>query len=196
MPKPPIMLTDEIVPPPALLRAGLEALPAIIRAQGERASRRFIEFFTANIRNRNTRMAYARAVKQFFDWCDRRKLELEEIGPISVAAYIEQLGTEASKPTVKQHLAAIRKLFDYLTTGGILESNPASSVRGPKYVVRRGKTPVLSAEEARKLLDSIETNTLIGLRDRALIGVMVYSFARVSAVISMRVEEFFQSGKR
>jgi site-specific recombinase XerD len=93
-------------------------------------------------------MAYARAVKQFFDWCERRKLELEEVQPLTVAAYIEQLGAEASKPTVKQHLAAIRKLFDYLTTGGILEVNQASSVRGPKYVVRRGKTPVLSAEEA------------------------------------------------
>ena len=194
--KQPIILTDEIVPPPALIRAGLDALPSIIRAQGERASRRFIEFFTANIRNRNTRMAYARAVKQFFDWCDKRKLELEEIEPLSVAAYIEQLGAEASKPTVKQHLAAIRKLFDYLTTGGILESNPASSVRGPKYVVRRGKTPVLSAEEARKLLDSIETTTLIGLRDRALIGVMVYSFARVGAAVTMRVGDFFQHRKR
>jgi len=141
-------------------------------------------------------MAYARAVKQFFDWCDGRKLELEEIGPISVAAYIEQLGTEASKPTVKQHLAAIRKLFDYLTTGGILDSNPASSVRGPKYVVRRGKTPVLSAEEARKLLDSIETSTLMGLRDRALIGVMVYSFARVGAAVTMRVGDYFERRKR
>jgi hypothetical protein len=136
-----VILTDEILPPPALIRAGLDALPSIIRSQRERASRRFIEFFTANIRNRNTRMAYARAVKQFFDWCDHRKLELEKIEPLSVAAYIEQLGAEASKPTVKQHLAAIRKLFDYLTTGGVLQSNPASSVRGPRYVVRRGKTP-------------------------------------------------------
>jgi integrase/recombinase XerD len=126
-----IVLTDEIRMPPALIRAGIAGLPAAIAAQGERAGRRFIEFFTANIRNRNTRMAYARAVKQFFDWCDKRKLELREIEPLSVAAYVEQLGAEASKPTVKQHLAAIRKLFDYLTTGGILESNPASSVRGP-----------------------------------------------------------------
>jgi integrase/recombinase XerD len=194
--KQPIILTDEIAPPPALIRAGLDALPSIIRAQGERASRRFIEFFTANIRNRNTRMAYTRAVKQFFDWCERRRLELEDIEPLSVAAYIEQLGENASKPTVKQHLAAIRKLFDYLTTGGILDSNPASSVRGPKYVVRRGKTPVLSAEEARKLLDSIETTTLIGLRDRALIGVMVYSFARVGAAVTMRVGDYFEHRKR
>jgi hypothetical protein len=64
------------VPPPALIRAGLEALPALVRAAGARASRRFIEFFTASIRNRNTRMAYARAVKRFFAWCDERRLEL------------------------------------------------------------------------------------------------------------------------
>jgi site-specific recombinase XerD len=99
-----------------------------------------------------------------------RPLRPKEIEALSVAAYIEQLGGTASKPTVKQHLAAIRQLFDYLTTGGVLEVNPAASVRGPKYVVRRGKTPVLSSEEARKLLDSIESNTLIGLRDRALVG--------------------------
>jgi site-specific recombinase XerD len=194
--KPPTILTDEIVPPPALIRAGLDALPATIRAHGERANRRFIEFFTANIRNRNTRAAYVGAVNQFFDWCDARRLQLKDIEAITVAAYIEQLGTEQSKPTVKQHLAAIRRLFDYLTTGGILEVNPAAAVRGPKYVVKRGKTPVLSAEEARKLLDSIESDTLIGLRDRALIGVMVYSFARVGAAVTMRVGDYFQHRKR
>ena len=72
-------------------------------------------------------------------------------------------------------------VFDYLVTGGILPMNPASSVRGPKYTIKRGRTPVLSAEEARQLLDSIETDTLIGLRDRALIGVMVYRFSRTTA---------------
>jgi site-specific recombinase XerD len=179
-----------------LVRAGLDVLPAIVRAQGERASHRFIEFFTATIRNRNTRAAYARAVKQFFDWCEVQRLQLHEIEAIAVAAYVEQLGGRASKPTVKQHLAAIRQLFDYLTTGGILEVNPAASVRGPKYVVKRGKTPVLSAEEARKLLDSIESNTLIGLRDRALIGTMVYSFARVGAAVTMKVGDYFQLRKR
>ena len=87
----PIILTDEIVPPPALIRAGMDALPSIIRAQGERASRRFIEFFTANICNRNTRMAYALAVRQFFDWCEQRGLALDGIRPRTVAAYIEQM---------------------------------------------------------------------------------------------------------
>ena len=192
MARAPIVLTEEIVPPPALIRAGLEALPALVRAEGERASRRFIEFFTASIRNRNTRAAYARAVKRFFDWCDERRLELREIEAITVAAYVEQLGGAVAKPTVKQHLAAIRQLFDYLTTGGILEGNPAASVRGPKYVVKRGKTPVLSAAEARQLLESIESDTLIGLRDRALIGTMVYSFARVGAAVTMKVGDYFE----
>jgi len=109
---------------------------------------------------------------------------------------VEQRGRGYSKPSVKQHLAAIRMLFDYLVTGGILPMNPASSVRGPKYTIKRGRTSVLSAEEARQLLDSIETDTLIGLRDRALIGVMVYSFSRVTAAVSMRIEDYFQAGKR
>ena len=102
--------------------------------------RRFIEVFIANIFNRNTRGAYAHAVKQFFDWTDKRRLKLHEIEAITVAAYIEQFGTSFSKPTVKHHLAAIHRMFDTLTTGGILDANPASAVRGPKYVVRRGKS--------------------------------------------------------
>jgi integrase/recombinase XerD len=124
-----MVLTDGIRLTPALMRVGGAALPAAIAAQGERTGRRFIEFFTANIRNRNTRTAYARAVKQFFDWCEDRRLRLDDIEPMIVAVYIEQLGPEMSKQTVKQHLAAIPQLFDYLVTGGILPSNPAGSVR-------------------------------------------------------------------
>jgi integrase/recombinase XerD len=177
-----------------LSRIGLEVLPVMITNAGESASRRFIEFFTANIRNKNTRMAYMRALGPFLAWCEERGLELRDIQPMHVAAYIEQ--HQGAKPTVKQHLAAIRMLFDWLVTGQIVPVNPAASVRGPKYVVRRGKTPVLKAEQARQLLDSIDTSTITGLRDRALIGVMVYSFARVSAAINMRVEDYYQSGKR
>jgi len=196
MAKEPIVLTNEIAPTPALMRAGMDALPAAIIVQGERTARRFIEFFTATIRNRNTRTAYARAVKQFFDWCEDHRLGLDDIEPIAIAAYIEQLGTNVAKPTVKQNLAAIRQLFDYLVTGGLLPSNPAGSVRGPKYVVTRGKTPVLSGDQMQQLLDSIDTSELIGLRDRALIGLMGYSFARVSAVVTLRVEDYFQQGRR
>jgi integrase/recombinase XerD len=192
----PIILTDQIILPPALARAGLEMLPTAIAARGERAGRRFVEFFTATIRNRNTRMAYARAVKQFFDWCQDHRLKLDDIEPIAIAAYIEELGAKIARPSVKQHLVAIRQLFDYLVTGGILLSNPAGSVRGPKYVVTRGKTPVLSGDEMRQLLNSIDISELIGLRDRALLGLMGYTFARVSAVVTLRVEDYFLQGRR
>jgi site-specific recombinase XerD len=168
--------------------------PAIIREAGEQANRRFLEFFTANIRNRNTRAAYARAVNQFFIWCEKRRLKLGEITPVAVAAYVE--GRGGAKPTVKQHLAAIRMLFDWLVIGQVIPVNPATSVRGPKHVVKKGKTPVLDADEARMLLESIDTSTVVGLRDRALIGVMLYAFARVEAVVGMKAVDYYPQGKR
>jgi integrase len=181
--------------PTSVVRLGFESLPVQIGAAGDTAARRFIEFFTATIRNKNTRLAYAHAVWEFFAWCEARGFtSLDLIEPVVVAAYIEQ--HQASPPTIKQHLAAVRMLFDWLVTGQIVPHNPATSVRGPKHVVKRGKTPVLTADEARKLLDSIDRSTLIGLRDRALIGLMVFSFARVSAAVAMRVEDFYPEGKR
>ena len=185
-----------IIAPPQLARIGFGGLPATITNAGERASRRFIEFFTANIRNKNTRMAYARAVAPFFAWCEERNLELTHLQPSIVAAYIELLQETHAAPSVKQHLAAIRMLFDYLVLGHVLPMNPASAVRGPKHTVRRGKTPVLTADQARLLLDSIDTSSVVGLRDRALIGIMVYSFGRVSAVVGMNVDDYYQQGKR
>src|SRR4051812_10862189 len=141
-----------------------DQLPAIF-LRSESAGKRFWEFFTANIRNRNTRRAYFVAVTQFSKWCDQKKLRLEDIQPIHVAGYIEQLGTVLAKPSVKQHLAAIRMLFDWLVTGQVMPTNPAHAVRGPKHSVKKGKTSVLAAEEMRTLLDSIDAGTLIGLRD-------------------------------
>jgi site-specific recombinase XerC len=87
-------------------------------------------------------------------------------------------------------------LFDWLIIGQVLAVNPAHAVRGPKHVVRRGKTPVLTEEQARRLLESIDTSTLVGLRDRALVAVMIYSFARIGAVVAMRVEDYYPTGKR
>jgi site-specific recombinase XerD len=172
-------------------------VPLQIAAAGDQAIRRFIEFFTANIRNRNTRAAYLRAVSEFFGWTERVGLQqLETLEPVHVAAYIEQLGKSHSAPSVKQHLAAVRMLFDWLVVGQVVRSNPASVVRGPKYVVKRGKTPVLSPEEAHELFAGIPTDTLIGLRDRALIGVLIYSFARISAALGMSVSDYFPQGKR
>jgi site-specific recombinase XerD len=181
---------------PAIAVVERSAAPSLIRAAGRKATTRFFEFFAANIRNRNTRDAYHRALVDFFAWCEDRGFGLIDIEPIVVAAYVEYLGGIYSKPTVKQHLAAIRMCFDWLVVGQIVPHNPAASVRGPSYVIKRGKTPVLTAAEARRLLDSINCSSVIGLRDRALIGVMIYSFARVSAVAGMRVEDYFQNGKR
>ena len=113
-----------------------------------------------------------------------------------VAAYIEQLGRTHAKPTVKQHLAAIRMLFDWLVTGHIMESNPAHAVRGPKHSVRKGKTSVLSAEEMHELLAAIDTTSMLGLRDRALIALMGYTFARVGAAIGMKVEDYYVQKRR
>lgn len=192
-------MTNELVTIPkarSVRTIGGPLLPAIITNEGDHAVRRFIEFFTATIRNGNTRRAYAKAVDDFLAWCQGHGLTLPGIEPVHAAVYIEALTQTRAAPTVKQHLAAIGMLFDWLTSGGVIEFNPAASVRGPKHSVKRGKTPVLTAEEARHLLDSIETGTLIGLRDRALIAVMVYSFARVSAALGMSVEDYYTEGRR
>ncbi len=171
--------------------------PALIAAVGERASYRFFEFFTANIRNPHTRRAYARAAVEFFDWLETRGVtHITAVESVHVAAYIEQLRMARSAPTAKLRLAALRHLFDWLVIGQIIPVNPAAAVRGPRHIVRRGKTPVLDPQEARQLIDAIDTTTVIGLRDRALIGLMVYSFARIGAAIGMNVEDVYSQNRR
>lgn len=177
---------------PSVLASIDIAVPAIVADQGERAATRFVEFFTANIRNRNTRRAYGNAVTDFFAWCERFRLELTSIQPVHVAAYVEQLGQEKAPPTVKQHLAAIRMLFDWMVIGQVVPSNPASSVRGPKHVVDTGKTAVLSRDEVRALLDNIDLSTPVGLRDRALITLLLCTFARVGAALQMTVADVYR----
>ncbi len=172
-------------------------LPAVIQNAGPKAGLRFLEFFAAEIRNQNTRRAYYRAACDFFRWCEDFELGLSRIGPVHVAAYIEKLQKELARPSVKQQLAAIRMVFDYLVLGQVVPANPAAAVRGPKYSTKRGKTPVLSSDEARQLLDSIKVeNSIVGLRDRALIALMVFTFARVGAATGMNVEDwYFQNRK-
>jgi site-specific recombinase XerD len=200
------------------VRSGGPIIPAVVADAGEQAAKRYLEFFTATIRNPNTRQAYARAVGGFFAWCQLHRLTLLAIEPVHVAAYIEHLTTTKSAPTVKQHLAAIRMLFDWLVTGQAVPVNPAASVRGPKHVVKSGKTPVLTADQAKALLASIVPEkkdgddsdgeageeeqpeapppTIAQLRDRALISVMVHSFARVSAALAMKVSDYYTEGRR
>lgn len=172
-------------------------LPTLIAAAGDRAQRRFLEFFASNIRNPHTRRAYVRAVSEFLDWCAAVEVaSIIDVEPLHVAAWIEGQTRKLSAPTVKQQLAAIRHLFDWLVTGQIVPVNPASSVRGPSHSVKTGKTPVLDAEDARLLLNSIDTSTHAGLRDRALIALMVYSFARIGAALGMKVEDVYTQNRR
>ena len=123
-------------------------------------------------------------------------LSLTQIEPVHVALYVEQLEKERSAPTVKQHLAAIRQLFDYLVTGQIVPTNPTTSVKSPKHVVAAGKTPILTNEEIRTLFDQFDDGNLIDVRDRALLSVMLYSFARVGAVVKLRVRDFYRQSTK
>jgi len=168
-----------------------------VAAAGTAAAWRFLEFFSARIRNPHTRRAYHHAALAFFAWAEGRGLDrLEAIRPHHVAAYLEALGRARSAPTVKQHLAALRMLFDWLVLGQIVTANPAAAVRGPSHVVRTGLTPVLQGAEARALLDSIPDGDLLGRRDRALIGVLVYGFARIGAALAMDVGDVQVRGRR
>ena len=172
--------------------------PALVTASGERARLRFLEFFASNIRNPHTRRAYVRAVLDFMIWCQTevQVTALIDIEPLHVAAWIELQTRRLSAPSVKQHLAAIRHLFDWLVVGQIVATNPASSVRGPAHRVKTGKTPILDSEDTRQLLNSIDIFKPSGLRDRALIALMVYSFARIGAALAMKVEDVYTQNRR
>jgi site-specific recombinase XerD len=184
-----------------------------------KAAKRVRDFFTAELHNDHTCKAYLNVARRFAEWCEAHNIrELAEVEPFHIAAFIKDLQDKErqekplSAPTVKQHLAALRMLFDWLVIGQVIQMNPAHAVRGPKYVVKKGKTSVLTADEARELLDSIPLvmNTgrrrkgqveptkpsVVGLRDRALIAVMVYSFARINAVLEMKVRDYFVQGRR
>ncbi|MGO9061564.1 MAG: tyrosine-type recombinase/integrase [Candidatus Binataceae bacterium] len=202
----PASMSTDLIPSPTPA-----VLPAALFTPTPKAARRVLEFFTAQLNNDHTRKAYLNATRRFAAWCNARGIgELAGVEPFHVAAFVKELQGEFSAPTVKQHLAALRMLFDWLVTGHVLDVNPVHAVRGPKYVVKKGKTPVLTADEARELLDSIaitrntaredraetEEPALIGLRDRALIAVMVYTFARVNAVLEMKVRDYFVQGRR
>ena len=172
-------------------------VPAAFASAGENGRRAWLDFFAAQIRNRNTGQAYARAAHRLFDWLSEYGIhDVADIEPVHIAVWLEERMREASRPTVKQELAGIRRLFDWLTVRQMVSSSPAAAVRGPKHTVRRGTTPVLSAAECRRFLRSIPVETVGGLRDRALIATMTYSFARTSAALAMNVKDIiFTDGR-
>ena len=167
-------------------------VPALIADSGDDAARSFIEFFTAQIRNPHTRAAYGQAVAGFCHWCETNGLaDLQKISSLHVASYIEGLSQTYAPPSVNQHLAAIRRLFDWLTIRQVIKVSPAAPVKGVRHSVTIGKSPTLSPAEMRTLLDSIDGSKPVDFRDRALIGLMAYTFARVSTAVGLDVEDLF-----
>jgi site-specific recombinase XerD len=178
----------------ALVLSGAELGRGLVRWSGERAALRTVEFLTVSVRNVHTRRAYLRAVQRFAAWCDLRALPLPLVTGPHVALYLEELGRALSPVSVKQHLAALKHWFDSLVLGHVLEHNPAHAVRGPRYAQETGKTPVLEREQAKALLDSMAGEDVPALRDRALIAVMLFSFARVGALVGMKVRDYRHAG--
>ena len=184
-----VLATDSLV-------VASELVPVAISAMGKNASRSFLSFFVDHIRNRNTREAYLRAANRFFGWCDLRGLKFEQVQSFHVSAYIEDLSLSLASPSVKQNLAALRMLFDWLMVRQVCSENPCHAVRGPRLRVDTGKTPVLDEAEAKLLLNSIGGTDVVSLRDRALIALMIYSFARISAALSMDIKDYSPRGRR
>ncbi len=173
---------------------GAELGAALVHWSGERAALRTLDFLTVSVRNVHTRRAYLRAVQRFAAWCEARALPLPLVTAPLVALYIEELGREIAAVSVKQHLAGLKHWFDSLVLGHVLHANPAHAVRGPRYAQEAGKTPVLEREQAKALLDSMAGEDVPALRDRALIATMLFSFARVGALVAMKVRDYRNAG--
>lgn len=171
--------------------------PLATLSEDPRLRAAFEEFFGAHIRNSNTRRAYLAATASLLRFAGLSGGQnLRSITTTSVALWVEWMGHRHSIPTVKLRLAAVNMLFDWLVLRQVIATNPAASVKGPRYRVAKGKTPVLLGDEARAFVRSIDCSTVIGLRDRALIGVMLYTFARIGAVLRMDRSDVYEQGRR
>ena len=171
-------------------------LPAIVQRAGAAAIFATDEFFFGTIRNAHTRAAYLIAVRKFLTWAEAQKLTLERIAPGDVGRYFDGLADTTSIATRKQHLAALRHFFDGLVTRHAIVLNPALSVRGERYQVVEGKTPEITVAQARHLLKSIDTSNLVGLRDRALLTILIYTASRAGAVAKLRRGNFYRAGEQ
>lgn len=173
-------------------RKSTEGLPGLVAEAGPAARFAWEEFLFGRLRNHHTRRAYGRAVGRYLDWCEKRSIGLRHVSPRDVGQYMDEL--PGALPTKKQHLAALRHFFDQLVTRHAVLLNPAASVRSERYQVVEGKTPEITVEQARRLLRSIGTGHVVGLRDRAIVGILVYTAARVGAVAKLRVRDYFDAG--
>ena len=168
--------------------------PAIVKLAGLAAEFAWEEFFQAEIANAHTRKNYMHAVRQFLAWVEGRGLELPRISPGDVGEYLQ--GLDLAVPTKKLHLAALRRFFDRLVNRHVTVINPAATVKAERYSVVEGKTPEIGADQARTLLKSIEVSNPVGLRDRAVLAVLVYTAARVGAVAKLTVKNLVHDGSQ
>jgi integrase/recombinase XerD len=206
-----VIVSSELVSVPRqdIQAAGAgEALPALVAAAGPAARFAWDEFFSGSIRNPHTRRAYGRAVRQFLAWVEGQGVALPQITPGLVGRYVDQL--RLGIPSKKQHLAALRGFFDALVLRHAVLLNPVASVRGERYSVVEGKTPEIAVEQARKLLASIATARpvktasgaaaeeplVVGLRDRAIVAILIYTAARIGAVAGLRRQDFDHDGSQ
>src|SRR4051795_2644979 len=159
------------------------AAPPIVREAGPGSAYAYADFFKAKISNSNTRKAYKRAVDRFLGWCQLRGLELRQVTSFVVGDYIghhllDKDGHPLSAPSKKQHLAALRHFFDNQQMYHGVGINPASSVRGPKYSAREGKTPAFAEKQVRDLIESVNEGDVVGVRDKTLLMILAYTAAR------------------
>ena len=169
-----------------------EVLPSLISQAGSSARFAWEEFIYGKIRNPHTRRAYERAIRQFLQHCDTLNKELATITPRDVGCYLD--GLDYAPATKKLHLSAIRHFFDILVNRHAVALNVAASVRGERLQVIEGKTPEISICQARQLLHSIDTDCVVGKRDRAIIGILIYTAVRVGAVAKLRRCDFYDLG--
>ncbi len=170
----------------------LDQVPPLVAQAGNGARFAWDEWFSAEMRNPHTKRAYGHAVRQFLGWCEAHTLALRDITPGSVGTYYNEL--DVSTPTKNQHLSALRCFFDRLVLRHAVGLNPAASVRGERYHLTQGKTPEITVSQEKTLLASIRVHDIIGLRDRAIIAVLIYTAARVGAVAGLTVGSFGHDG--
>lgn len=175
-----------------LIETADSELPSLVANAGGAARFAFEEFIHGQVRNVHTRKAYLHAVKRFSAWCGERRLELVRVAPADVGRYLDSM--TVSTPTRKLHLAALRRFFDELVMRHVVILNPALSVRTERHQAVEGKTPEITVDHARRLLKCIDDSHDIGRRDRAIIGILIYTAARVGAVAKLRRSDFYDVG--
>ena len=171
-----------------------KSLPAIVLHAGKAAETAWDDFFQGKLANRHTRVAYTLAVRRFLAWAEGEGRELHQITAGDVGRYLEQ--HPGSLPTKKQHIAALRRFFNILVERHLVLLNPALVAETERYQVLEGKTPKITVEHARELLASIDVSNVVELRDRAVIGTLIYTAARAGAVGRLRLRDFSDAGEQ